>query len=315
MSPSITSRTRRSGSGPKSLAMSANAPSGTLRADAVPTIQCRRALRGPHARRLRAPAASCPPRRSRTARSRGRGQRRPAWPRRSPQAPPIARPVATGGSPANSNRHRLLLSLSSERTIAGAGEVMSVAPRAAAASLASATRMNVGSVSRSTPTQFGDHLVGNPGIPQPQRGRIRQRQPLQGLGPARIHRRSLTLSSASGWRIRYPNPEPTPRSRMQNGSCLPQLIHILSFKLSSGGSHNTPAHDVAVDRTRGSRHGNAKCIGRVGALAVALGSGWGRRQCRGRLLPSPPAPVPTRVRSDLDDPGLANLAISRRGRT
>ena len=49
MSPSITSRTRRSGSGPKSLAMSANAPSGTLRADEVPMIQCRRALGGPHA--------------------------------------------------------------------------------------------------------------------------------------------------------------------------------------------------------------------------------------------------------------------------
>jgi hypothetical protein len=47
MSPSMVSRTRRSGSGPKSLATSAKAPRGTLRADAVPTIQWRRAPGGP----------------------------------------------------------------------------------------------------------------------------------------------------------------------------------------------------------------------------------------------------------------------------
>ncbi|SHW57830.1 Uncharacterised protein [Mycobacteroides abscessus subsp. abscessus] len=38
ITPSITSRTRRSGSGPKSLTTSANAPSGMVRADAVPAI-------------------------------------------------------------------------------------------------------------------------------------------------------------------------------------------------------------------------------------------------------------------------------------
>ena len=36
------------------------------------------------------------------------------------------------------------------------------------------------------PNAVGDYLVGNPGIAHPQRRGIRQRQPLQGLGPAGV---------------------------------------------------------------------------------------------------------------------------------
>ena len=90
----------------ESLAMSAKAPSGTLRADAVPTIQRRRAFRGPQPETVSRATRVLPTPAEPDSTIPRRAPRPPGWPRRSPRALRIARPVATGGSPADSNRHR-----------------------------------------------------------------------------------------------------------------------------------------------------------------------------------------------------------------
>jgi hypothetical protein len=43
------------------------------------------------------------------------------------------------------------------------------------------------------PNALGDHLVRNPGVVQPQRGRVRQRQPIKGLASIRVGNHNLTL--------------------------------------------------------------------------------------------------------------------------
>jgi hypothetical protein len=43
------------------------------------------------------------------------------------------------------------------------------------------------------PDTFGDHLVGNPGVAEPQRRRVRQRQPVKRLASTQMGNHNLTL--------------------------------------------------------------------------------------------------------------------------
>jgi len=228
MSQLITSRTRRRGSGPKSVAMSAKAPSGTLHADAVPTIQCRRAPRGPQpataSRATRVlPTPAAPDNTIPVARS-AAGRVASAITASSSERPISGHWRITGEFyPAqplcfrfqareNSRREQSDESRGARTYVGGTSD--------AAASLASASRMNVGSASRSTPTHSA---ITSSAIPASRNrsavayGNGNRCRDAARRASVAIHERSHCRPRPAGV-LHYPNPDPLPTPLWWRGS-------------------------------------------------------------------------------------------------